>query len=273
MANKKIALIGNGNWGKKIAATLSNFSNIEVQITGRNWRKDIIEKKDGIIIATPPDSHVEIALEFVKQNIPVMIEKPLALSLREIEVLKPYEKFIFINYIHLFSEGYNDIKNIINSKLYDIDFISSKGCGTNLPRDYNALWDYGSHDISMILDISGKMPIKVRAFFPNPEENHDYFVVIMEFDSFKTTSYVASSYHEKTRCISVLTKQGLEIKYNDQNNTRSLPLFNVISHFITKMHLNDFDCNNLDLAIKVTKVLEACNESCKINFGDWVEII
>lgn len=47
-----------------------------------NWR-DLLDKADVVSIATPTETHAEIACEFLKKGIHVLVEKPIAIALDE----------------------------------------------------------------------------------------------------------------------------------------------------------------------------------------------
>src|SRR5208283_3041583 len=99
----KLLLVGSGVWGQKYISTLSNFSAVSLEAASRdNWKELIDKKPDGVIVCTPPQSHVEIASYALSQNIPTMIEKPLALSLSEAKLLRQFSAPILVNYVHLF---------------------------------------------------------------------------------------------------------------------------------------------------------------------------
>ena len=104
---KNIVLVGgNGKWGQNYISTLKYFQDINLQVATReNWKQLIDKNPDGVIVATPPDSHIEIASYSLSKNIATMIEKPLALSLQEAETLKQFTAPILVNHIQLFTKG------------------------------------------------------------------------------------------------------------------------------------------------------------------------
>src|SRR5271157_4365663 len=126
-----ILLVGTGHWGKVYMETFAKyFPREQLEIgTRQNWKSKIDERPDGVIVCTPPNSHVEIALHALQQDIPVMIEKPLALSLKDCERLQGFKACILVNHIHLFSQGYQHLKRILGSE--EIDSIETFGLGPN----------------------------------------------------------------------------------------------------------------------------------------------
>src|ERR1035437_729108 len=101
-----IVMVGNGQWAQRYISTLSRFPNVNLQIANRdNWKSLILKTlPEGVIVCTPPQSHIEIATYSLKLGIPTMIEKPLSLSLSEANALKQFCSPILVNHIHLFSQ-------------------------------------------------------------------------------------------------------------------------------------------------------------------------
>src|ERR1700728_1922667 len=138
---KRILLIGKGPWGQIYIKTLSEMK-VHFDIADRtNWQDKIKTQPDGVIVCTPPETHVEIASFALERNIPCMIEKPLSFSLDEALKLKQYTAPILVNHIHLFAKRYQSMKSkFIKSKKHNITSILTRGIGTN--PNYS-LWNYG----------------------------------------------------------------------------------------------------------------------------------
>ena len=102
MSNElRIGLIGVGEWGKNYINTLKKNKGVSLkkiacknlkenrnlvndyEVTD-NWHNITLSSEiDGIIIATPPKTHFEIASEAIKNGKPVIVEKPLTLNSKE----------------------------------------------------------------------------------------------------------------------------------------------------------------------------------------------
>ena len=100
LSKPKIAVIGCGYWGKNIINTLhglkcldsicdfnneiaENFANL---FKIKSFKLNEIENQkhlDGVCIATPAETHRDIALRLIKLDIPIFIEKPLATSMED----------------------------------------------------------------------------------------------------------------------------------------------------------------------------------------------
>jgi hypothetical protein len=262
-----ILLIGSGAWGQKYISTLSNFSDVSLTIANRNNWKQLIDKHpSGVIVCTPPDSHVEIASCALSNNIPTMIEKPLSLSLEECYKLKQFSAPILVNHIHLFSQAYQNLRTIV--KTYKIDKILSLGYNNGPVRNYSSLWDYGPHDLSMILDLSHSRG--GPCVFPNNidvQKLHTdtgvLFNIKIKFNTmFDAESLVGNGGKKSVRKLKVFC-DGLKIEYNDKDRPvhHSPPLTNAINVFIDAIGGKKDYRLGLDLSLKIMNVLECCQKS------------
>lgn len=264
----KLLLVGAGKWGQKYISTLSSkYSNIKLEIANRdNWKQLIDDKPDGVIICTPPNSHIEIAEFSLQRNIPTMIEKPLSLSLEEAHKLKKYEQVpILVNHIHLFSETYGLLKYHVGES---IDKIVSLGFNNGPVRDYSSLWDYGPHDISMIMDL-----VEPISDFPDQIEatevktrNGSLFDIKMKFKNIETESLIGNGGAHPIRKLKVECG-GLQIVYDGKvpQKEQFSPLENALMAFIGAIYGARDRRLGLDFSLKVLKVLESCEKSLTLH--------
>src|ERR1700722_5597456 len=245
-----LLLIGNGKFGQNYIKTLASFSNINLKVANRNnWQELIDNKPDGVLIATPPHLHIEMALQSLKNNIPTMIEKPLALDLNECQKLNAFnQSIILVNHIHLFSKDYQYIKQ--NIKPYQIKHIDSIGASNNIERNYSELFDYGCHDIAMILDLMQQFPSSIKC---EKFSDDRLFLIEMNFEGLKTSSVVGH--------IDIKRRY---LKVNDQiydgANTTDNPLTTAIQVFINAIQGKKDYRLGLNLSMKVMKVLDICQQ-------------
>lgn len=269
----KLILIGSGQWGQKYVSTLNAFKNINLIVANRdNWKSLIDEGCDGVLVCTPPESHIDIARYSILKDIPTMIEKPVALSCKALEsiMLRGGGPPILVNHIHLFSTAYQNMKFIMSDTSH-IDKIVSLGYNYGPVRSYSSLWDYGSHDVAMILDLMNTMPDQIQTS-ETITETGSLFNIKMNFGTVLTESLVGNGGAKKVRKLKAIYG-GLSLAYDEQNRPEyhSLPLDNALTIFIRAINGYSDRRLGLDLAYKVTKVLEICqnnlNQSISINNG------
>lgn len=176
---RHLLLIGAGKWGQNYISTLSNFPDIKLTVATRdNWCSLVDTKPDGIIVATGPLAHVEIAKYILERHIPLMIEKPLALSLQEIEPLLSlqHNATILVNYTHLFANHFLELKAHLNN----VSTIFAESRGPGPIRSYSSLFDYGSHAVAMCLYLLNEVPLSIGVI-QEGEEPANSFNINLQF--------------------------------------------------------------------------------------------
>jgi len=256
-----IVLIGNGSWGKNYIKTCLKFPDINLIVaTKENWKLLIDNGPKGAIIATRPDSHVEIAKYCLERNIPTLIEKPLSFSLKEAEQLKPFNHNILVNHIHLFSDAYENIKRTIkNSNIIEINTV---GIGP-ISRPYSNLFDYGIHEVAIVLDLVKSYPKEIVC--KNIIlENANFYKIQMVFDN-TFTECITGVHIRKEKSLFIRTDE-FNISYNDLNksNKNLTPLEKVISVLYRHIVGCALDARmGINLSLNALAVLETCENSLK----------
>ena len=138
-----LAIIGYGYWGKICFKTLKNIPNICIKyiVTSQktlttiphsthlleSW-ESLINKDDldGVIIASPSSTHFKIAKAFINNKIPVFIEKPMTLCIKEANELlkleKKYKQPVVVDHILLFSPAF-DFEPVKISGISKLNFV------------------------------------------------------------------------------------------------------------------------------------------------------
>ena len=305
---KKISLglIGVGKWGSNYIKTIENFEAAELKIIAckslskkkfllenyfvtENW-KDVIKSKeiDGIIIATPPKMHFEIAKASIKAKKPVIIEKPITLNSNEAKSLltlaSENKVSVRVNHIYLYHPIYRELKKIITNKSDLKSIFTTSGNFGPFRKDVTPLWDWAPHDIAMCLDLLGDKPSKVNAKYTKEifdQESHKFNLnITLEFNKkiiseinignlmeckkrFLKLNYQNQSYifdpitydfllEEKNKLIKKITSKKTYSEYNFYDK----PLYILLNDFICDINNNKFDICDLKLAINVVIIIE-----------------
>ncbi len=136
----KLALAGAGRFGEEHLRCLSRLEDVELtsvadtniraaesaaQLYGAtDWGSDIIallhrRKADGLIIATPGHTHLPLARQALELGIPVLVEKPIAMTAADARMLIETEArssaFILPGHVLRFSEPHRRIADIIRA--------------------------------------------------------------------------------------------------------------------------------------------------------------
>lgn len=139
----RLGLIGTGKQGQRYLLEKNGGRHIKVSGSRRIPLDDV----DGVIIATHPAGHKELALECIAAGKAVLIEKPLALNLRDCEeILDAAERASVpceVAHTHLWSESW-DPPGTIN-------FVGSGHVQyTEHKRDYSPWLDWAPHLIALL---------------------------------------------------------------------------------------------------------------------------
>lgn len=126
---------------------------------------------DAVVIATPSKTHYPLAIRMIKACKHILVEKPLASSLTEVEEIKALQKekniIVMVGHTFLYNSAVRYIKSIIDlGELGDIRYIYSQRLNLGRIRsDIDALWNFAPHDISIIQYLLNEPePISVSAY-------------------------------------------------------------------------------------------------------------
>lgn len=181
----KLGLIGAGRWGRNYIRTIAGLKDVRLDLIASqnpetaalapegckivpDW-KTVAEAPgiQGLIVATPPALHAEMAKAAIAVGLPVLVEKPLTLSFAEAVELQRFAKerqsFVMVDHTHLFNPAYRALKEL-GQRLGSLRAIWGEA-GNQGPyrKDADVLWDWGCHDVAMCLDLVGRMPDEITS--------------------------------------------------------------------------------------------------------------
>lgn len=186
----RLGLIGLGTWGKNLLRNFSNLPECEVLVCCDQKKeqlekiqniypkfkfvqnyKEVLKDKDvdAVVIATPPDSHFEIAYQAISFEKDVFVEKPMVLKVEEgeklLKVAEDKKRILMVGHIMEYHSAVLKLKEYVkDGELGDVFYLYATRVNLGKVRDIeNALWSFAPHDISMILFLLGKEPKTVTA--------------------------------------------------------------------------------------------------------------
>lgn len=185
---KNIACIGAGYWGNNL---VRNFATLGVLHTicelDRDRLKelrehypdvnlqtnihDVFEDQaiQGVVIATPAETHFRFAQQALEAGKDVFVEKPLALSVREgeklIDLARSRQRILMVGHILEYHPGILKLQELVKKgELGKINYVYSNRLNLGkFRKEENILWSFAPHDISVILLLLGEMPLEVSA--------------------------------------------------------------------------------------------------------------
>ena len=126
---------------------------------------DILDKVDAVTIATPTVTHLKLARIFIKRKIPVLIEKPLAASVREgkkiVSLARRHDTVVAVGH----SERCNPVVQAMKRLDIEPKFIEAHRVSpyTFRSADIGVVLDVMIHDIDIILSLAASKIKKVEA--------------------------------------------------------------------------------------------------------------
>lgn len=228
---KKVAVIGTGYLGKHHARILSAIK--EVQLSGvvdvdRKRAEEIalaynsvpytnylhvLPLVDAVSIVTPTETHMEIAMECLKEGKDVFVEKPITATLEEADALieAARERGLLLQVGHI--ERFNPVFEKAFSLLREPFFIESERVSPYLGRgvDVDITLDLMIHDIDIALSAFGCPGIRnIKAIGVSRITGHlDYAKAWVDFEGGFSAVFTASRLAAaKRRSMNILEKEG-----------------------------------------------------------------
>jgi len=187
---KNIALIGAGNWGKNHLRELNRLGVLQKVMDPSSSiiaeRKTDFPEVDfvtdekqvtadpgirAVVIATPAELHYELTKKYLLAGKDVLVEKPLALTVKQaeelIDIAGKNERILMVGHILQYHPAVIKLKELIDQgDLGQIRYIYSNRLNIGkLRTEENVLWSFAPHDISLIMMLmDGEEPLKVSAF-------------------------------------------------------------------------------------------------------------
>jgi len=169
----RIAVIGVGHLGKHHARILSSLPGVElVSVVDTNEPRareiaqahgtrpaidyrDLLGDVDAVTIATPTESHRDIALAFVRAGVAVLVEKPMTRTLEEADELIDTANDAGVTLAVGHTERFNPALEAARPLLTDPRFIEVHRLGTFPERslDIDVVFDLMIHDLDVVLSL------------------------------------------------------------------------------------------------------------------------
>ncbi|HPA14491.1 MAG TPA: Gfo/Idh/MocA family oxidoreductase [Desulfobacterales bacterium] len=172
MKKLRIGVVGVGYLGKFHAEKYARMDNVELvgvvdinpsqvesvakEVRSRAYLdyKDLIGKVDAVSIAVPTSAHFAVSRDFLKNNVDVLIEKPMTKSLEEadelIRISEAGDRIIQVGQLERFNPGVVASKQFVENPM----FIESHRLSIYKERctDVSVVLDLMIHDIDIILN-------------------------------------------------------------------------------------------------------------------------
>jgi predicted dehydrogenase len=151
---------------------------------------------DAVAIATPVQTHYEIAKPFLEAGVHTWLEKPLTHEVWQaeelIDIADETGALLHVDHTYVYTSAVRKLKQLVDEGVLG-DFYYFDSVRVNLglfQHDVNVVWDLAPHDVSILEYVIGKRPVSVsatgRCHIPmdgERRENIAYLTVSFDDDS------------------------------------------------------------------------------------------
>ncbi|MDM8527686.1 Gfo/Idh/MocA family oxidoreductase [Anaerolineales bacterium HSG24] len=183
-----IAVVGCGNWGKNLVRNMNNLGALRAVVdeteTGRKLAAELApaakittnledvladDQIDGVVVATPAETHFSVTKQALEANKDVFCEKPLALQYKKgqelLQIAESRNKILMVGHLLEYHPAVQKLTEMCHQgDLGKIFYVYSNRLNLGkIRREENILWSFAPHDIAIILRLMGMMPYEVIA--------------------------------------------------------------------------------------------------------------
>lgn len=185
-----IGVIGYGYWGPNLARCVADTSSCRLvgiadasaaalaraakrhpgATLHEDWRALVADAEvDAVLVATPVETHFEIALAALRAGKHVLVEKPVTATAAEARVLIEEAAMrrlvLMVDHTFVYTGAVQKIGEVMRrGDLGELYYYDSTRVNLGLFRhDVNVIWDLAVHDLSILDFIQGEQPLAVSA--------------------------------------------------------------------------------------------------------------
>lgn len=249
----RVGVVGIGYWGSKHVRVLHNIPEVShtVVIDANAERRrsitqafpsvgsaesldDALDDVDAVVIATPPITHADLAMQAIEAGKHVLVEKPLALNSADgralIDAAAAKGVTLMVGHTFEYNAAVVRLHDIVqDGQLGTIHYIDSARLNLGLyQHDVNVLWDLAPHDISICNYLLQAVPTEVSAWgaahAASPFE--DVASIRLGYEQIGVTATIRVSWLDpnKVRQTTVVGSEMMAV-YNDMEDNERLKLY------------------------------------------------
>ena len=182
-----IAVVGCGYWGRHLVRNFYDLGVLSIvcdgtddgRVRARQLAPDVRvcarmtevldSSVDAVAIATPAETHSELALKALEAGKDVFVEKPLALTYAEgndlVGAARTAGRILMVGHVLEYHPAIQRLREIIQSgALGNLQYMYSTRVSLGkIRREENILWSFAPHDIAIMLRLAGSLPWQVSA--------------------------------------------------------------------------------------------------------------
>jgi predicted dehydrogenase len=181
-----VAVFGYGHWGRNLVRVFHEMGALHTVCDVRDKaRTEVAARFPGVlttgevdavlqdpavpavVIATPAETHLPLAMAALSAGKDVFVEKPLALRSSDaeklIELARARGRILMVGHLLRYHPAIGKLKEMcVNGELGRIEYVYSNRLNLGkVRREENALWSFAPHDVSVLLHLFESMPLQV----------------------------------------------------------------------------------------------------------------
>ncbi len=312
-----VCVIGAGRWGKNHIATLHQLGHLGGIVEADQSVLSAFQEKypqakcfstvedalkadfAGFTIATPAETHFEIANKIITAGKHVLVEKPLTLNVADAiklnDLATAHNVNLMVGHVLLFHPAFKKIKELISDgSLGDLQYLYSNRLNLGTIRtEENVFWSFAPHDIALFQWFADATPVKITSRGMDILQNgvHDTTITTLEYPN-KTMGHIFVSWlhpFKEHRFVVVGSKgmvrfedsaEGKPLVFYDKSVNwqagkpiprsgatwyveyeNGMPLTEELSYFVGHLNGEPVTIANGKSAVEVMKILENATEN------------
>lgn len=179
----KVGLVGAGNMGVHHARIYSELPQTElvgvVDISEARGRlcaekfgaeyfadyQSLFGRVDAVNIVVPTSLHYQLAVEFLRREVHVLVEKPITVDLiqakRLVDLSKKTNCILQVGHLERFNPAVRKLREVVNTPVYiETNRLSYP---TNRNLDVGVVWDLMIHDLDILINLVNSPVVEIHA--------------------------------------------------------------------------------------------------------------
>ena len=249
----RVAVVGYGYWGSKHVRVLSTMPDVAVTVVDSDLGRlaeaaayypsvettatsvdDVLDRVDAVLVATPPASHHDVAMQALRAGRHVLVEKPLATSVAEAESMvaaaAANDVQLTVGHTFEYNPAVRQLRDIIRSgQLGRVLYVDSARLSLGLyQRDVNVIWDLAPHDISITSYLLDELPVSTSVWAQRNIGPWREDVAYLRLDFPSTHAFVHVSWlnPDKVRRTTVVGERRMAV-YDDMSDNERIRIYDI----------------------------------------------
>ncbi|MGH3871987.1 MAG: Gfo/Idh/MocA family protein [Pseudonocardiaceae bacterium] len=250
----RVAVVGYGYWGSKHMRVLSSMPGVQVTIVEQDPERiaearrsypaaasaprldDAVHQVDAVVVATPPSTHAEVAMQALRHGRHTLVEKPLATTVGDaqemVDTAARTGAHLMVGHTFEYNAAVWKLKQIIDSgELGRILYIDAARLSLGkYQRDCNVIWDLAPHDISIASYLLDELP-RTAWVWAKRHVGHrhaDVAYLRLDFQQAATHAFVHVSWLDpcKVRRVTVVGERKMAV-YDDMSDNERIRVYDI----------------------------------------------